>query len=127
MQITTGVDILKISRIENSLKNPNFLTRVFGPREVQDYEIHQKIESLAGNYCAKEAFSKALGTGVRKFSLNEVEVLRDSLGKPFFVFSGRAKDIVKAQGLSFSVSISHEADYAVAFVVAWKTQGQNNV
>ena len=62
------------------------------------------------------AFAKALGTGLRGFALNEVEVLRDALGKPYFALSGRAA--ARAEGLVFSLSLTHDGGYAAAFVVA---------
>lgn len=121
--ICNGVDLTRLSRIENSLKNPRFLTRVFGPEEIQEY--HRQKENplfLAGNYSAKEAFAKALGTGVRKFQLSEVEVLRDALGAPYFVFSGKAKELIIQKKLSFTVSISHEDDLVIAMVVGWRQE-----
>ena len=62
------------------------------------------------------AFSKALGTGIRGFSLREVRVAENELGKPYFILSGRAGKL--AEGLELSLSISHEREYAVAMVVA---------
>ena len=121
LKFTTGIDILEISRIEKSLSNPRFLTRLFGISEQRQFlENGAKSSFLAGNFCAKEAFSKALGTGIRGFALSEVEVLRDGLGKPYFVFSGNAKQIVEEQGLNFDVSISHSDINAVASVICWR-------
>lgn len=120
--ITTGVDILKIQRLENIVsKKPGFINRVYGKSEIEHYYASgENISFLAGNFCAKEAFSKALGTGVRKFSLRDVQILRDQMGKPYFVLSSAAGEIVSRRKLSLDVSISHEQDYAVAFVVAWE-------
>lgn len=121
MIVRTGVDIEEISRIEKSLSNPRFLTRLFGSSERQQFlERRARPSFAAGNFCAKEAFSKALGTGIRGFALAEVEILRDELGAPYFVFSGAAKRLVVESGLSFSVSISHCREYAAATVVAWR-------
>ena len=121
LKFTTGIDILEISRIEKSLSNPRFLTRLFGISEQRQFlENGAKSSFLAGNFCAKEAFSKALGTGIRGFALSEVEVLRDELGKPYFVFSGKAKQIVEERGLNFDVSISHSDINAVASVICWR-------
>lgn len=120
MKLVTGVDILHIPRLKKSLQNPRFLSRVYGSREIEHYENSgKKVSFLAGSFCAKEAFSKALGTGVRGFSLAEVEVLHDTLGKPYFSFSGKAESLVSNAGLSFSLSISHETEYAIAFVTGW--------
>lgn len=115
-----GVDIVSIDRIAKSLERESFLARVYGQREIALFASDNriKVNSLAANFAAKEAFSKALGTGVRGFELTEVEVLRDELGKPYFAFSGKAKEIVESKNLSFMVSLSHEKDKAVAFVTA---------
>ena len=114
-----GVDIVSIGRIAKSLEKESFLTKVYGEREIALFASENKIKtnSLAANFAAKEAFSKALGTGVRGFELTDVEILRDSLGAPYFEFSGKAKEIVEDKKLDCKVSLSHEKDKAVAFVV----------
>ena len=118
--LTTGIDLIKISRIQKSLENPRFLTRVFSVEEIALLrERGMRAETAAANFAAKEAFSKALGTGIRGFSLNEVAVLRDPIGKPFFQFSGRAERLVLQSGLSFSVSLTHTDTTAAAFVIGF--------
>ena len=114
-----GVDIISIDRMEKAVENPAFVKRVYGEAETVLFVTEKKIKtnSLAANFAAKEAFSKALGTGVRGFDLNEVQVLRDELGAPYFKFSGRAKQIVDSKNLECKVSLSHEKDKAIAFVV----------
>ena len=97
-----GTDIITISRIEKSLEKPSFLTKVYGEREIALFAGEKlKVNSLAANFAAKEAFGKALGTGVRGFELYEVEILRDELGKPYFHLSGRAKENRSRMGLPF--------------------------
>ncbi len=78
-----------------------------------------KPQTVAANWAAKEAFSKAMGTGLRGFTLNEIAVLRDSLGAPFFKLSGRALAAAQNNNLQFSVSLSHTAELALAFVIAF--------
>lgn len=114
-----GTDIITISRIEKSLGKPNFITKVYGKKEIAAFASGEKIKinSLAANFAAKEAFGKALGTGVRGFELYEVEILRDALGKPYFELSGRAKEIIESKKLVCHISLSHEGDKAIAFVV----------
>ena len=75
-----GTDIVKIDRISKACENPRFLEEYFSQRE-RDFLCAKKnmVSSVANNFAAKEAFSKALGTGVRNFSIYEVEVLRDEL------------------------------------------------
>ena len=120
MELYSGIDILEISRMEKSLAHPNFAVRVFGARELAQYQNPPPSSSLAAAFCAKEAFAKAMGTGIRGFSLAEVELLHDSLGKPYLTFSGRAKELVKIRGLRFNVSLSHTSKLAIACVIAWK-------
>lgn len=112
-----GVDILTVSRIEKSLAKPGFIKRVYGKNE-QEVFCKEKlsVNSLAANWAAKEAFGKALGTGVRGFELYEVEILRNEIGKPYFYFSGNAKKIVEENNLECMVSLSHEENRAIAFV-----------
>lgn len=104
------------------MKNPRFAARVFSASERELFaQKKDPIPSFAANFAAKEAFSKALGTGVRDFALHEVAVLRDELGAPYFVFSGNAARIVEERNLSFSVSLTHTEDLAGAFVIAHPT------
>ena len=114
------MDIVSIDRIEKSLARDSFLTKVYGKGEIALFAAEGKLKtnSLAANFAAKEAFSKALGTGVRGFELTEVEILRDDMGKPYFFLSGKARELAESKNLVFSVSLSHEKDKAIAFVVA---------
>lgn len=121
MIITTGIDLIEIDRIKESIKNERFLKRVFSDLEISLFnERGNNPAVIAANFCVKEAFSKSIGTGIRGFSLNEVSVLRDSLGAPYMEFTGRAKEIVTKMGLTFSVSITHTHIYASAIVIAYK-------
>lgn len=118
-----GVDITTISRIEKNIAKDSFRTYVYTQAELDCfYNISRpKVASLAANFAAKEAFSKALGTGVRDFSLNEVEILRDGLGAPYMQFYGKAADIMLQGGYTAQVSLSHESDMAIATVLLEKT------
>ncbi len=111
-----GLDMVEVARIEKSLENPRFKTGVFSREEQRFLESKRwNPQSAAANFAAKEAFSKALGTGVRGFSLCEVSVLRDELGAPFFVFHGKALALTK--GKQFSVSLTHTDTLAQAVVL----------
>ena len=118
---TIGTDIIDINRIKKSAANDRFLSRVFSKKEL-DFLSSKKnpYPSMAGNWAAKEAFSKALGTGVRGFSLNEISVLRDESGKPYIELSGNALKISK--NLSFSLSISHTDALAAAVVISYTSE-----
>jgi holo-[acyl-carrier protein] synthase len=117
-----GIDMLEISRIRKSALKPRFLSRVFGRQELALYrERGSPASFLAANFCAKEAFSKALGTGIRGFELKDVQLLRDELGKPYLALSGKAKELAK--GLDFEASVSHTKEHAVAVVISNKKIG----
>ena len=116
--IKNGIDAVEIGRIEHSLESESFKKRVYGSQELKELE-HKRAESYAGAFCAKEAFSKALGTGVRGFSLCEVQVLHDEYGAPYLSLSGNAEKIAREKGLEFSLSITHTDTLAIAFVTAY--------
>lgn len=113
-----GIDLVEISRIEKSMKNPRFTARVFGISERALFCGKRAFERAAANFAAKEAFGKALGTGIAGFSLSEVETLRDPAGAPYLKLSGRAAAIARERGLRFSVSLTHTESYAAAVVLA---------
>ena len=110
-----GVDMTEISRVKKACAKESFLKKVFSEKEIELYR--ERPEKLAAGFAAKEAFSKALGTGVRGFSMNEVELMRDDLGKPYFEFRGRAEEIVSSKGLRYFVSVTDEGDLVTVFAV----------
>ena len=110
-----GVDIVSISRIERACKKESFLHHVFSCKEIELYS--NDVAKLAANFAAKEAFSKALGTGVRGFGLKDVQLFRNELGKPYYSFSDKAYDIVIAKNLISHVSVSDEDDTVIVFTV----------
>ena len=117
-----GIDMTTVSRIEKSCRKETFRRHAFTQAELDLFfnRPKPKFASLAANFAAKEAFSKALGTGVRHFNLNEVEILRDDLGAPYFNFYGKVAEIVAAGGYTAQVSLSHEGDSAIAMVLLEK-------
>ena len=119
--LRTGLDLTPIDRIRESIKNPRFAARVFSDEE-RSYFATKKdpAPSMAASFAAKEAFAKALGTGVRGFSLHEVSVSHDEWGAPFLTFSGKAKELAEKSGFSFSLSLTHTDDTAAAVVVAYR-------
>ncbi len=120
MKVLTGIDIVKIERIEKSMENSRFLERVFHKDELTLFE-HKKFapQTVAGNFAVKEAFSKALGCGISGFALNEVCTLRDDNGKPYLVLYGKAKEKL-GEIESMDVSISHTDTDAIAVVTILK-------
>ena len=125
VQLFTGIDLIKIERIEKSIRSPRFLARVFSAEDTAFFSSRgMRAETIAASYAAKEAFGKALGTGIRGFAFKEVAVLRDPLGAPYFALSGNAARIAEERGLRFSLSLTHTEELAAAFVVAWKEEGR---
>ena len=122
MIIGNGVDIIDNRRIEKSLKVKGFKKRLFTLNEInQSKKYRNKTNYFAKRFAAKEAFSKALGTGISKgISFNEIIVLNEKSGKPFIRLIGNTKKITekkfKKKKYKISVSLSDEKNYALAFV-----------
>lgn len=124
MILGIGTDIIEIERINRAINNtPMFLEKIFTKRELDELNKSTlRVESVAGNFAVKEAVSKAVGTGMRGFSFNDIEVFRDELGKPIVEVSDKIKDIIKVDNYTFNVSISHNRTCAIAFVVLESNQ-----
>jgi len=120
--ISVGVDIIEIERIRQVFQRhgERFLRRVYTEREIA--YCRGRVPELAARFAAKEAVSKALGTGIvgrGGIFWREVEVLPNARGKPLVHLHGRAQDRAESLGLKeFAISLSHCQEYAVAFVVA---------
>ena len=118
IMLSTGVDIIEISRIRDVLDRygQRFLDRVFTPGEIA--YCRGRAPNLAARFAAKEAAMKALGTGVRGVGWKDIEVVRAPSGAPGVLYHGRAESRARRLGvLETSLSISHSRDYAVAFAV----------
>ena len=117
--LSVGIDLVEIRRIEKSIRNPRFCSRVLGKTEYAQLEMRGfPVQSVAASFCAKEAFSKALGTGIRGFALTDVDLLREESGRPRLHLTGNAAKLAAARGLAeFSVSVTHTKEYAAAVVV----------
>lgn len=125
-----GTDILQISRVEAALQRhgDRFAGKILGPQEMEKYLRRKaKVEArgirfLATRFAAKEAFSKAIGMGMRMpMTWRAMQVLNAPSGKPVVVCSGSLQQWMEEQGLSAQVSITDEAEYAVAFVIVEKS------
>lgn len=126
MIIGIGTDIIEISRIEKAvLSTSSFLNKVYTENEQTYYKNkHKKVETLAGLFAAKEAVSKALGTGFRGFSARDIEIVPNALGKPEVTLYGEAKSLSHRLGIKeIHISISHCKTYATSFAVA---EGSNH-
>ncbi len=119
-----GVDIIKVDRIAETIARfgARFANRVLTERE-QRY-VRQRPETFAGRWAAKEAVSKVLGLGVRGVGWKDIEVERLPTGQPSIVLHGRAARRAEQLGMGrIAVSITHEAEYAVAIAFGVRTAG----
>jgi holo-[acyl-carrier protein] synthase len=118
VNVAVGVDIIEIERVRNILvrHGTRFLQRVFTEQEIQ--QCRGKALKLAGRFAAKEAISKALGTGMHNISWRELEVVQLSTGRPSVRLYGNASLRARTLGLSaFDVSISDLASFSIAVAV----------
>lgn len=116
--LSVGIDLVEIKRIQKSVQNPRFCSRVLGSGERSELALRGfPVQSIAASFCAKEAFSKAIGVGLRGFALYEVELLHDGAGKPYLVLSGNALRLAQERRLVFTVSVTHTRAYAAAVVI----------
>jgi len=117
-RIVVGIDLIEIPRIQRSLDDfgERFLRRVFTERERERYRT--RVNELAARFAAKEAISKALGTGIRGIRWQEMEVIANGRGKPIVVLHGSAARRAELLGVTdFDISLTHSRTDAMAFVV----------
>lgn len=117
--VAVGIDIIEIARIERTYRDfgERFLARVYTERERERYR--GRVNELAARFAAKEATSKALGTGIIGIRWREMEILPNRRGKPVLILHGRAAERAHQLSLTdFSVSLTHSRTDAMAFVVA---------
>ncbi|MFK7850838.1 MAG: holo-ACP synthase [Akkermansiaceae bacterium] len=118
-----GIDVVEVDRIEAAIEKQGdaFLNRLFTEKE-REYCGKQRRPGMhfAARFAAKEAVSKALGTGIGgSAGWLEIEVLRGESGAPRILFHGKAAEFIKGEGLaSVQISLSHARDYAAANAVA---------
>lgn len=123
MAIFCGTDIIEIDRIEKSFMSSGdiFRDKLFTEKEIEYCESKKavKYKSYAARFAAKEAVSKAFGTGISEgICWKEIEIINDSKGCPGVVLKGNAKKVFEAAGgKSLSISLSHCENYAVAYAV----------
>lgn len=112
MIVGIGVDIVELDRMARSMKQPRFLKRLLTDVEYelsQQYPLPRQIEFVSGRFAAKEAYAKAIGTGIAHgLSWRHIEILPDETGRPVMTapFTGK-----------IHVSISHSQTYAIAQVI----------
>lgn len=115
-----GVDIVEIRRISEAIgKHANFIDKMFSKNEIEYLKSRNlRPEFVAGRFAAKEAVSKALGTGFSGFEFKDIEIDRTAAGKPIVVLKGKARLIAQKYGnYKIHVSISHGVDSAIAYAI----------
>lgn len=120
MIVGIGCDIIEIERIARAIKSESFIRRVFTAEEAAYCQRRgqQAAASFAARFAAKEAVLKALGTGLREGSLQEIAVDNDGLGKPLVQLSGHFAMLAKQLGVkNIQVSLSHSRELATAYVI----------
>jgi holo-[acyl-carrier protein] synthase len=119
MLLKTGIDLIEIDRFSQAYirHGERLLARIFTDQERR--ETQERIESLAARFAAKEAVSKALGTGIGAVSWKEIEIIRGGSQEPMIRLHGNAEVLARNIGLTnWAVSITHNRDLAIASVVA---------
>ena len=118
-----GTDIVNVDRIKNSLKNRNFIYRIFNKKEILKCKrTNNYINCYAKRFAAKEAFTKALGTGFGNgISLKNIEVINNKFGKPSIKLHGNLPTLlkrkVKNKKYNIHLSLSDDDPWAQATVI----------
>jgi len=123
MIVGIGNDIIEIERVEKAISKEGFIAKVYTQREIENIvKRGNRTETYAGIFSAKEAISKAIGTGVREFALTDLEILNDDLGKPYVIVSDKLNKIIqrKKENYQIEIAISHSKKYATAMaIIIW--------
>lgn len=123
MIVGIGNDIIEIERVEKAISKEGFIAKVYTQREIENIvKRGNRAETYAGIFSAKEAVSKAIGTGVREFALTDLEILNDDLGKPYVIVSDKLNKIIqrKKENYQIEIAISHSKKYATAMaIIIW--------
>ena len=118
-----GVDIVENKRFKKSIKNKNLIKRLFSLSEIKNSKlIKDKSTFFSKKFAAKESFSKALGTGIRRdLNFKDIEILNNNLGKPYYKLNNKIKKIIsktlKVKNFDIFLSISDEKEYSIAFTI----------
>jgi holo-[acyl-carrier protein] synthase len=120
-----GTDIVEVERFKNLSSISKFAKKILSQNELNTFNSlnkDQQIYFLSKQFAAKEAISKALGTGIgREASLKNIEILRDEKGKPFFNAINELSEYLSNLGITKThVSLSDESNYAIAMVILEK-------
>lgn len=120
MILGIGTDIIEVERVKKALERKAFSERVYTEDEriYCEKRISQAGQSYAARFAAKEAFMKALGTGLRGGKLTEIEIFVDELGAPKICLQGTFKKMAEERSVKgIHLSLSHTKEYAIAYCV----------
>ena len=121
--IGNGVDIVENRRIFTAIKKKEFIKRIFSKQEINESKNYKnKANYYAKRFAAKEAFLKALGTGLREgIEFKDISVKKSKIGKPSLLLSDKLKKIIyrkfKTKKFETHVSLSDEKKHSIAFVI----------
>jgi holo-[acyl-carrier-protein] synthase len=119
MTLRSGIDTIEIARLDDIRPEirKRFIRRVYTAREIT--QARDRTDALSGLFAAKEAVSKALGTGIGRVAWQDIEILHQASGEPYLILHGKANSVAEALGLKeWSISISHDRNKAIALAVA---------
>ena len=127
MIVGIGIDLVEVVRFKKWIQNPQMIERFFNKNEISfvsncelsERQISALSQKLAVRFAAKEAFSKAIGTGITGFDLKDLYVLNEPNGKPYLVLENSAKELFDSicKSAKIHLSLSHEKEYAIANVI----------
>jgi len=125
MILGTGIDIIEVERIRTSLEKfgDRFCERILLPDEMAYCKLHARpAPFVAARFAAKEAISKAFGTGIGgKLGWQDMEIKRKDSGEPYIVLHGKGEELFKSRGASrLHISISHTEQYAAVVAILEK-------
>tara|TARA_B100000965_G_scaffold385477_1_gene386705 strand:- start:544 stop:930 length:387 start_codon:yes stop_codon:yes gene_type:complete len=118
-----GVDIIENKRIKKSIRSSIFKKKIYSSEELKQSKlIKNKVAYFSKRFAAKEAFSKALGTGFRiNLNFKDIEVVNDKMGKPYYVTNKKITNIIKKKfkikNFNCFLSITDEKKYSTAFAI----------
>lgn len=121
MILGIGTDLFEVDRMKKTIeKQPTFIDGIFTDNEIRYCKsFRNSAEHFAARYAAKEAFLKAIGTGLRDgISLLDIEITNNELGKPFISLTGKSKELADSYGVTeIHLSMSHTKKMANAFII----------
>ena len=113
---SVGIDLLNNNRFEKIKENETFMNNTFTEQEIEYIKSKDNYNgTIAGIFCSKEAFLKAIKKGINNYSLKDIEINHDSNSAPYIILHNKIKEDFNVKDIS--LSISHDGDYAIAIVL----------